>query len=290
MDLFAGFGTVDVAVDETTVHARVGGSGPPVLLLHGYPQTHAMWHDVAGSLAAQNTVVAADLRGYGDSRTSSRDFTFRAMAADQVQLMSALGHDQFHVVGHDRGARVAHRMALDHPQRVSSVALLDILPTLQVWQLMNAWLARRYYHWLFLAQDEFPARLISNDPDYFLRQTLGGLNGGSLSIFDPQALAEYERVARRPDVVAAWCADYWYAARDDLDHDRADLERRLDMPALVLWGEHGVVGAQCDPLEVWRHHFVPVTGRRLAAGHFLVEERPTDVLAAVSRHLASSHG
>ncbi len=290
-DLFADFSTVDVQLDQTTMHARVGGSGPPVLLLHGYPQTHVIWHEIAGSLASQHTTIAADLRGYGDSHTSSEDFTFRAMATEQVQLMSALGHERFHVVGHDRGARVAHRMALDQPWRVASVTLLDILPTLQVWQLMNAWLAQRYYHWVFLAQDEFPARLISRDPVYFLRQTLGGLSGPlGLDLFDSRALTEYERAARRPEVVTAWCKDYWFAARDDLEHDRTDLERRLEVPALVLWGDRGVVGAQCDPLEVWRRHFTHVVGSALDAGHFLPEERPREVLAAVSDHLRTTGG
>ena len=284
-ELFEGFSTVDVPVDAGIVHARVGGSGPAVLLLHGYPQTHVMWHRVAPALATRHTVVAADIRGYGDSRTGSDDLTFRAMAADQVQLMSDLGHEHFHAVGHDRGARITHRMALDHPQRVDSVALFDILPTLEVWRLMDDWLAQRYYHWAFLSRDEFPERLINHDPVYFLHQTLGGLSG-ALENFDARALAEYERAARRPEVVAAWCKDYWFAARDDLEHDRADLGRSLDVPALVLWGDRGVVGAQRDPLEVWRGHFPRVTGSAIAAGHFLAEERPDEVLAALFGHLA----
>lgn len=223
------------------MHARVGGSGPPILLPHGFPQTHVMWHRIAPALATRNTLVAADIRGYGDSRTGSADFTFRAMAADQVQLMSELGHERFHVVGRDRGARIAHRMALDHPHCVASVASLDILPTLEVWRLMDDWLAQHYYHWAFLSRDEFPARLINHDPVYFLHQTLGGLSG-ALDVFDSRALVEYDRAAQRPEVVAAWCKDYWFAARDDLEHDRADLGRTLDVPALVLWGDRGVVG------------------------------------------------
>lgn len=287
-DLFPGFDTIDIALDAATVHARVGGSGPPVLLLHGYPQTHAIWHRIAGELAAHYTVVAADLRGYGDSHATSEDFTFRTMAADQVRLLRELGHERFHIVGHDRGARVAHRLTLDHPDRVASVALLDILPTLEVWRLMDSWLAQRYWHWPFLAQHEFPARLINHDPAYFLHQTLGGL-GSTGDVFDPGALAEYERAARRPEVVTAWCADYWFAARNDLDHDRADLGRTLDVPALVLWGRDGVVGAQRDPLEVWREHFPQTEGQALDGGHFLPEECPDDVLAAVSDHLASGN-
>jgi haloacetate dehalogenase len=285
-ELFAGFDTVDVRVDEAMIHARVGGSGPPVLLLHGYPQTHVIWHKITPELAKRYTVVVADLRGYGDSTTTSETFTFRAMAVDQVQLMSALGHERFHVVGHDRGARVTHRMALDHPEHVASVTLLDILPTLDMWERMDAGLALLCYHWVFLAQDEFPARLINHDPVYFLHRTLGGL-GGPSQIFDPHAFAEYERAARRPEVVAAWCKDYWFGARDDLDHDRVDLARILDIPALVLWGAKSV-SVHGDVLGIWRKRFAQVTGGPLVAGHFLPEECPDQVLTALYEHLAAS--
>jgi len=163
--------------------------------------------------------------------------------------------------------------------------LLDILPTLEVRRLMDDWLAQRYYHWAFLSRDEFPERLINHESAYFVHQTLGGLSG-ALEFFDARALAEYERAAQRPEVVAAWCKDYWFAARDDLEHDRTDLGRTLDVPALVLWGDRGVVGVQRDPLEVWRGHFSRVTGAALAAGHFLAEECPDEVLTAVSDHIA----
>ncbi|WP_307857475.1 alpha/beta hydrolase [Mycobacterium sp. SM1] len=286
-DLFTGFDTVDHPVGQGVVHARVGGRGAPVLLLHGFPQTHAMWHRVAPRLAEKNTVVAADIRGYGSSRGGG-EFTFRAMAGDLILLMDELGYERFHVVGHDRGARVAHRMAFDHPHRVASVALLDILPTLDVWELMDAWLVRRYYHWAFLAQPGgLPERLISNDPIFFLHHTLRGLSG-SLVVFDPAALQEYERAAQRPEVVAAWCADYRSAAGEDLDHDRADLSRTLDIPALVLWGANGVVGAKCDPLQRWRKHFPKATGASVAAGHFLAEEAPDTVFGYLSEHLAAN--
>ena len=283
--MFEGFRRHTVEVEGARIHARVGGDGPPVLLLHGYPQTHAMWHGIAPRLGEAFTVVAADLRGYGDSRALDGDFTFRAMAADMVQLMVELGHETFHVVAHDRGARTAHRLVLDHPARVLSLAILDILPTLTVWELMDAWLARRYYHWTFLAQPApMPQTLISSDPVGFLHASLGGLSG-PLETFAPEALAAYERAARDPEVVAAWCADYTAAAGVDLEHDRADLGRTSDVPALLLWGSRGVVGAQTDPLEAWRPWLPRVRGRAVTAGHFLVEERTEEVLGELRAHL-----
>lgn len=287
MSLFPGFREVDVEVDGAKIHARVGGSGEPLLLLHGYPQTHAMWHPIAAELARSFTVVAADLRGYGDSLAHEKDFTFRAMARDQVQLMEQLGHKQFQVVAHDRGARTAHRMVLDHPQSVKSVALLDILPTLEVWRLMDAWLARKYYHWAFLAHPtDMPQKLINSEPITFLHSTLAGLGG--FDIFAPEAMAEYERAAQRPSVVEAWCGDYRAGATTDLEHDRADMGRVSDIPCLVLWGRKGVVGAQADPLESWQKWFANVSGHALETGHFLVEERPEEVLEAIRQHLAGN--
>lgn len=286
--MLADFAPQDVPVADGVVHARTGGDGPPVLLLHGFPQTHAMWHAVGPVLADEFTVVAADLRGYGRSRTGSEDFTFRAMAADQVQLMRALGHDRFHVVGHDRGARTAHRMAFDAPGAVESVALLDILPTLDVWRSMDAWLAQQYYHWAFLAQGGgLPQTLIGHDPAYFVRATLQGLSGTEVG-FHPAALAAYEEAARDPDVVDAWCRDYRAAAGPDVEIDRADEDAQLEIPALVLWGARGRVGAREDPLELWRRHFPRVTGQAVDAGHFLAEERPEEVTAAVLAHLRAA--
>lgn len=283
--MFAGFDEIDIGLDGATIHARIGGSGEPLLLLHGYPQTHAMWHAVAGRLAKSHRVVAADLRGYGDSVAHDGDLTFRAMARDQVALMEHLGHSRFHVISHDRGARTAHRMVLDNPDSVRSVALMDILPTLDVWQTMDAWLARRYYHWLFLSQPgDMPRRLIANDPLLFLHSTLAGLSGG-LELFDRHALAEYEKAARRPEVVAAWCADYTAAATTDLEHDRADLGRTSPIPCLILWGAKGVVAHHVDPLETWRAWFPNADGHAIDAGHFLLEERPAEVLQALLKHL-----
>lgn len=231
--------------------------------------------------------MVADLRGYGASVAHDGDFTFRAMAADLVGVMRELGEDVFHVVAHDRGARVTHRMALDHGSAVRSVAPFDILPTLDVWDRMDAWLARRYYHWVFLSQPApLPERLVGADPVGFARSVLGGL--GSLDAFTPEALAAYEAAARRPEVVAAWCGDYRAAATTDLEHDRADLGRTLEAPALVLWGSRGAVGAQTDPLAAWRAWFPRVRGHAIDAGHFLVEERPDAVASAVADHLRAA--
>ncbi|MDO9378972.1 MAG: alpha/beta hydrolase [Nocardioidaceae bacterium] len=284
-DLFPALDRLDLDLGHAVVHARHGAGAHPVLLLHGYPQTHAMWHAVAADLAPDHAVVAADLRGYGASRTTSDDRSFRAMAADVVALMDHLGHERFHVVGHDRGARTAHRLALDHPDRVASVMLLDVLPTLDVWRLMDAWLALRYYHWTFLAQPGgLPERLVGSDPVGYLHQALAALGAG-LEVFDPRALAAYEHAARDPDVVHAWCADYRAAAHEDRDLDLADVGRTLDVDTTVVWGERGVVGAQEDPLTLWRRWFPRAEGTAVDAGHFMVEERPDLLVPLVRAHL-----
>jgi haloacetate dehalogenase len=274
-----------VEVPGALLQVRTTGAGEPVVLLHGYPQTHAMWDRVAGYLAPGRLLVMPDLRGYGGSLARNRDLTFRAMADDVLALTTELGIPRFHVVGHDRGARVAHRLALDASDRVRSVALLDVLPTLDVWRHMgDRELALRYFHWSFLAQaGGLPQRLIGADSEGFLRSTLEGL-AGSLDVFDPQALEEYAAAARRPSVVDAWCADYAAAATTDLEHDEADVGRMLDVPALALWGERGVVG-RFDPLSAWRRWFPAVVGQGIDAGHFLAEERPEIVGPLVASHL-----
>ncbi|MFE3839233.1 alpha/beta fold hydrolase [Pseudogemmobacter sonorensis] len=285
INLFAGFEKINIELSGATIHAKVGGEGDPLLLLHGYPQTHMMWHVIAEDLAKSHRVVAADLRGYGDSVAHDGDFTFRAMAQDQVAMMRHLGYSRFHVISHDRGARTAHRMVLDHPDVVRSVALIDILPTLDVWRTMDDWLARRYYHWLFLSQPgNMPRRLINNDPILFLHSALIGLSGAT-ELFDERALAEYERAACNPEVVAAWCGDYTAAATVDLGHDRADLGRTSLIPCLILWGSRGVVAHHLDPLDAWRAWFPKADGHAVEAGHFLVEEQPAEVLRTLTRHL-----
>jgi haloacetate dehalogenase len=289
--MFDGFERVRVDTGQATIAAVHGGTGPPVLLLHGFPQTSAMWHQVAPALARRFTVVAADLRGYGDSSRppSGEDhaaYSFRAMAADQVALMRSLGHERFAVIGHDRGARVTHRMALDAPEAVTRLAVLDILPTLHVYDHVDRQLATAYYHWFFYIQPyDVPERLIAGDPIGYLHTVLGRF-GGRVDAFAPEALAEYERVFADPDARHAMMEDYRAGASIDLEHDRADVGRRVEAPLLAMWGTRGVVGRGPDnPVAVWREHATDVTAVGLDAGHYLVEERPEETMAALERFL-----
>ena len=282
MELFPGFARRRIeARDGIEINARIGGDGPPLLLLHGYPQTHALWHKIAPRLAERYTVVAADLRGYGDSSkpASAPDhasYAKREMARDQVALMRALGFERFHVAGHDRGARVAHRLALDHPQQVRRLAVLDIAPTLAMYEQTDMAFARAYYHWFFLIQPApLPETLINADREFYLRWKLGLRRSNP---FDAAALAEYVRCFDE-HVVHASCEDYRAAAGIDLEHDRADRAagRRVECPLLVLWGREGVIERCYRPLEIWREYARDVRGRALPAGHYLAEEVPDAV-------------
>jgi haloacetate dehalogenase len=279
--MFDGFEVRDIATRGTSIHARIGGSGPPLLLLHGYPQTHAMWHRVAPVLAERCTVVSADLRGYGDSSKPTSDpehavYSKRASADDMVEVMAALGFARFMVAGHDRGGRVAHRLALDHPERVERMAVLDIVPTRTVFRATDQAIATGYYHWFFLIQPyDLPERLIGADPVYYLRRKLGAW--AALDNFAPEALAEYERCFSDPATIHASCEDYRAAASIDLAHDEADLDHRIRCPLLVLWGGRGLMERHFDVLATWREKAAgPLTGRALDCGHFLAEERPEE--------------
>lgn len=283
--MFQDFDRRRVSGAGAEINVVIGGSGTPVLLLHGYPQNLAMWHQIAPALAAEHTVVAADLRGYGDSSAPrDGDYSFRAMATDQIAVMRGLGFDRFTVVGHDRGARVAHRMALDHPAALDRVAVLDIVPTRHVLDHVDRRLASRYFHWFFLSQPaDLPERLILGSPRLYLHRALGGLGTG-LDAFAPEALAEYERCFDATTVHAI-CEDYRAAIGIDQEHDEADAGRRIEQPLLVLWGGTGVVGALHEPLAVWQEYAADARGRPIAAGHFLVEERPVETLREVIRFL-----
>ena len=290
VDLFPGFSTRQLEVEPgSMIHARVGGAGPPLLLLHGFPQTHVIWHQVARRLAESFTVVAADLRGYGDSfkPPSAPDHaphSKRAMARDQVRTMELLGFDSFHLVGHDRGGRVAHRLALDHPHRVRTVAVLDIAPTLHMYRRTDLAFARAYYHWFFLIQPEpMPERLIGAEAELYLRWTLGRGAAG-LKPFADDALAEYIRCFRDPRAIHATCEDYRASAGIDLLHDEADLGKKVAAPLLVLWGKKGVVEACFDALAAWRERADSVTGRALDCGHYLPEEEPEAVADEIVKH------
>jgi haloacetate dehalogenase len=285
--MLEGFERRMVEVGGGAICARVGGSGPPLLLLHGYPQTHVMWHRVAPALARRLTVVCADLRGYGDSVKPPSDATHaayakRATALDMVELMAALGFERFAVAGHDRGGRVTHRLCLDHPDRVTRAAVLDIVPTATIFAATDQAIATGYYHWFFLIQPEpLPERLIGADPIFYLRTKLGQWSGGrSAGFVAPEAMAEYERCFADPATIHATCEDYRAAATIDLAHDAADADARIACPLLVLWGERGLMHRHFDVLASWRAKAAgPVEGRAVPCGHFLPEEAPAETLA-----------
>jgi haloacetate dehalogenase len=295
-DLFPHFRALQVEIDPTvTINAIVGGSGPPLLLLHGHPQTHAIWHRVAPRLAEQFTVVACDLRGYGESSKphgapDHANYSKRAMAADMVAVMQSLGFATFRVLAHDRGARVAHRLAQDHPQAVERMALLDIAPTLAMYEQTSDTFARAYWHWFFLIQPApLPERLIEADPAAYVRDVMGKRSAG-LAPFDPRALAEYQRCLALPGAAHGICEDYRAAATIDLEHDRFDRDagNRLALPLMVLWGEQGVVGRCFDPLKEWQRVAAEVQGGPLPCGHYIAEEAPDTLLERVLPFLA--HG
>ena len=285
--LFPGFRPFDIATSGTTIHGVTGGKGPPLLLLHGYPQTHALWHKVAALLADRYTIIAADLRGYGDSGkpASSADhapYAKRAMALDMVEVMAALGHSRFYLCGHDRGGRVAHRLALDHPARVERLAVLDIAPTREMYRGTTEAFARAYAHWFYLIEAApFPERMIGADPDGYWRKKCGSGAAG-LTPFAPAALAQYLRCFRDPAMIHATCEDYRAAASIDLDHDDADGARKVAAPLLALWGQHGVIERCFDCLALWRERAADVRGEALPGGHYLAEELPDAVAARLA--------
>jgi haloacetate dehalogenase len=289
--LFPGFTLETVAISAGAIRLRHGGSGPPLLLLHGNPQSHLMWHGVAPSLAERFSVVCPDLRGYGGSfkppaTSTHAPYAKEAMAADMVEVMRHFGHEQFSVAGHDRGARVAHRLALDHPQRVSNLAVLDIIPTIEHFERTDMAFALGYYHWFWFAQPHpFPEVLINAAPEaWFAAHT--SREPKAADFFHPDALADYLDAARRPDTIVGMCEDYRAAASIDLEHDRAsrDAGIKVQCPMLVLWGARGKMSQWYRPLEIWRSYCTAeIRGGAIESGHYLAEERPTEVL----RHFQS---
>jgi len=276
--LFPGLALEHCRVNGVDICFRRGGQGAPMLLVHGFPQTHAIWHRVAPRLATRYSLVMPDLRGYGDSAKpptteDHASYSKRAMARDLVELMRSLGHDRFHLCGHDRGGRVAHRLALDHPEAVERLMVLDVAPTRTMYEHTTMDFARAYYHWFFLIQPApLPERLIAAEPLFYLRAKLGGWGSGGTGLFDERALAEYERCFT-PAAIHAMCEDYRASASIDLEHDRADEDRRIECPLHVLWGERGVVHRLFSPLADWRAKARgPVTGRTTPGGHFIPEE------------------
>lgn len=272
-------------VNGVRIHFRHGGSGPPLLLLHGYPQTHVIWHGVADALAREFTLVMPDLRGYGDSSKPPGDakhetYSKRAMAKDMADLMTALGHPHFAVCGHDRGGRVAHRLVLDHPGRVSRLMLVDISPTITMFGATDKRFADAYYHWFFLAQPHpLPETLIGNNAQFYVDYTLNGWGSGRRDIFAPEALAEYRRCFCDPAMIHAGCEDYRAASTIDLVHDQDHEVNKIGCPLHVVWGAHGVVGKLFSPIDDWQAKAsVPVTGKALASGHFIPDESPQALL------------
>ncbi len=283
---FPGFRIEDIRAPGATIRTVRAGSGPPLLLLHGYPQTHVIWHKIASRLAERFTVVLTDLRGYGDSSKPEggarhANYSFRAMAQDQLEVMRYLGHERFYVASHDRGARTAHRLCLDHPQAVRKVCFMDIVPTLRMYRDTSKEFATKYMWWFFLIQKApLPERMIGADPEFFLDQHFEVQNGtpGALS---QEALEEYKRCFCTPEAIHASCEDYRASADIDLKMDEADEQagRKVGAPVLALWGAKGTLGKLWNVLEVWRQHArAPVDGRALDSGHYLAEEQPEEVL------------
>jgi haloacetate dehalogenase len=281
-----GFHPFHIQTPEAEIVGVQGGSGPPLLLLHGYPQTHVMWHRVAPPLAEQFHVICPDLRGYGDSSkppttADHAPYAKRAMAADMVAVMAALGYPTFAAAGHDRGARVLHRLALDHPHCLTQACMMDIVPTRHMFQTTDQAFATGYYHWFFLIQpDGLPEHMIGADPAYYLTEKLRRWSAPG-TIFAPAAMAEYLRCFRDPSTIHGTCEDYRAAATIDLTHDAADEGAKIQCPLLVLWGGRGFVQRTYDVLAIWRAHALQVTGYPLDCGHFLPEEAPESVVTAL---------
>jgi haloacetate dehalogenase len=288
---FPGFTLEQVDVQDGPIRLRRGGSGPPLLLLHGNPQTHAMWHAVAPELAKRFTVICPDLRGYGGSHKppatpDHAPYAKKAMARDMVEVMEHFGHRRFLVGSHDRGARVAHRLALDFPDRVEKLAVLDIVPTIEHFERTDMSFALGYYHWFWFAQPHpFPEDLISAAPDIWFRTHTSREPKGE-GFYHPDALADYLAAARNPEMIRGMCEDYRAAASIDLEHDRASRAAglKIQCPLLVLWGSKGKIGKWYDPLAIWRQYCsAEVTGGPVTSGHYLAEEAPGEVLQQFGR-------
>ena len=288
--IFDGFQINTMQTEGANIRFRIGGTGPGLLLLHGCPQTHVMWHKIAPTLAKRFTVVAADLRGYGDSSKpiglpDHSNYSFRAMAEDQFQLMSRLGFDNYSAIGHDRGARVLHRMALDRPDAVRKLCILDILPTRHMYARTDKNFATNYWEWFFFLQDKgFPETLLTSHPEEFLRYEIGGLVDAGL-VTKP-AWDEYLRALGTRGAMHGMCEDYRASAGIDLTHDNEDADKRIECPTLVLWGDRNPVWSDSDMLQVWKTYARDVRGSAMPSGHYIAEECPEALMREVSIFLS----
>ena len=279
-----------IQVEGIKINTVHGGHGEPLLLLHGYPQTHVMWHEVAPKLAADFYLVCPDLRGYGDSSkprgySDHSNYSKRVMAKDMIAVMKHLGFDNFYASGHDRGGRVLHRMCLDYPLKVKKACVMDIAPTHHMFTTADREFAAGYYHWFFLIQpDGLPERLIGKDLEYYLTEILKRWSGKNKN-FHPRAVREYIRCFSNPDCIHGSCEDYRAASTIDLEHDEEDMDRKISCPLLVLWGNEGFVHKKYDVLDTWKKRAVKVMGKALDSGHFLPEENPGQVLAELTSFL-----
>jgi len=291
LKFFPGFRSLREQTSHATINGVIGGSGPPVLLLHGWPQTHLEWHKIAPMLAKQFTVVATDLRGYGDSSkpqdgNNHEGYSKRAMGQDQVELMERLGFKRFAVVGHDRGGRVGHRMALDHPDKVSRLAVIDIVPTYKLYGNVTREFATVYFHWFFFIQPSpLPETLVGNSAEPFLREwAFRGLIPNAIT---EEVFSDYLRCFRIPGALHSMCEDYRAGATIDLEHDKADLDKKIQCPVLALWGSRGAMQPLYDVLATWRERAVRVQGKALPGGHFLPEQLPDEAYEEVASFLLS---
>jgi haloacetate dehalogenase len=291
--LFQGFERGKARIADAHINYVCGGQGPPLLLLHGYPQNLSMWARVAPLLATRFSVVCADLRGYGDSgkpaaNADYSNYSFRAMAADQVGLMRELGHTRFHVIGHDRGARTAHRMALDHRDVVLSLAVLDIVPTYAMFMDTNRQRAKAYWHWYFLSQPApFPEHMIGKDPDFFFETCLIGWGATRVEDFDPEMLADYRRCWRDPQMIHGSCSDYRAGSSVDLAHDEADIGAKVQCPTLAFWGANGLMHKLFDIEAEWRKRCTDVRTASLPGGHFFIDLMPEETAGVLLRFLST---
>lgn len=291
LKFFPGFSAVRIQTRDAVINGVIGGSGPPILLIHGWPQTHIEWNKVALMLAKSYTVVATDLRGYGDSSKPADGeehvaYSKRAMAGDQVELMQKLGFKQFTVVGHDRGARVAHRMTIDYPDTVMRLAVLDIVPTYKLYSTVTKDFASIYFHWFFLIQPApLPETLLGNNAEFFLRTWVFG--GLIPDVISEQVFAEYLRCFQNPNTLHAMCEDYRAAASIDLEHDQADLDQKIRCPILVLWGSKGAMQPLYDVIATWKERAAHVRGKALPGGHYLPEQLAEEVHAELTAFLSS---